>query len=121
MFRRIWMRLRGQSDYSMLSDILASVDNREFFLDVKRSIPLKPDTIRSDAAKVLNYANSQDYAIWSQEAWSEVIVLVHKLKSDDLSGAQADYYRGALASAMKLLEISYKAHRLLQERREAKN
>lgn len=120
MLIKLCKKLWARSNYKMLKEILSSPSNQEYFMDVKRDVPLSPGQIKTDASKVLDYVKTSGYSIWSQEAWSRVIVLVHELKNENLTNEQANFYRGSLSEALNLLEISYKANRTLMENHEAK-
>ncbi len=117
MLKRLLIRLlapslNGQAN-GLLAGILSDADNKETFLGVKRPLALTPnqelERLKGDVEKVIRYSNSQDYAVWVKEAWSDVLRLVDQIADPKTSKDQVDFCRGALSTTLNLIRISYKA------------
>jgi hypothetical protein len=104
-----------QSNAEMLKDILASTGNRETLLGVKNVLPPTEDQITRDAGRVLQYSRSQDYAVFAQEAWAEILMSLDKISSSKASDREIDFYRGRFVAFCDVLRISHRARSVVEE------
>lgn len=103
------MRFWARSNKPTLSDILSSGDNREFLLGVIRQAPPTEEQMKRDTARVIQYSQTEDYAVWAKNAWARVTEHIDHLMDAKTSSDQAAFHRGALAATVTLLRESYKA------------
>lgn len=122
----MWNRIKTiflgtPSPKGTLAEILSDSFNQEFFLGVRRDAPPSPNKMNQDVDRVIQYARTEDYAIWAQEAWSYVLDCVDKLSDPALESWKVDFYRGGLARTIETLRISYKAIYARQDARDISN
>lgn len=99
----------GRKKIEDLASLLSSALAREDFLGMKQLRPPSTKQQLNDVNHVINYAKTDDYQVWAQEAWSQVLNCVDKLTTSTLTNTEVNYYRGALAQTIKLLQVSYQA------------
>lgn len=108
----------GQSNSKFISEILASNENKEIFLGVSRRLIPSKKEIDLDLERAARYSQSDDYAVWAKEAWSNVLDSIDKLCQDNLTDRQVDFYRGILKQTIKMLSVSHRARNLILENSE---
>lgn len=109
MLKALWTKLLATRSNKTLSDILKDPFHREGFLGIRRDLIPTPERIIRDNDKVINYARSEDYAVWANEAWMYVLECIDKLCDSKLEPQEVDFYRGGLSKTIDNLRISYKA------------
>jgi hypothetical protein len=110
MWNRILTKFLGiRSPKNTLAAILSDPFQREGFLGVRRDPAPSPERIIQDNERVIRYARTDEYSVWANEAWANVLNCVDKLIDPNLPAEEVDFYRGSLAARIDDLRISYKA------------
>ncbi len=109
-----WIKSWGTKSPS-LADVLSDPFHREGFLGVRNDAMPSGDKMISDNNRVINYAKSEDYAIFANEIWAKVLNCIDELIKPDIDPTKTDFYRGSLATNIENLRISYKAILLKKE------
>ena len=113
-----WIKSRDR--FKTLSEILNSEEGREILIGEKKLVSLNPSSIKRDAARIVQYAKSEDYAVFLKEAYLDLIDSIDRLTNSKISSSEADFLRGRMSQTLDLMRVSYKAHRVLKEINEAK-
>ncbi len=100
--------------FSILSAILAETNNREELLGMKAPIIPTPEGIKVDAAKILQYTDSNGYKKFAEEAWAKVIQGLDKILDSRTSKDQRDFYCGEVNATLNLLRLSYQAKAIVE-------
>ncbi len=109
MLTKLLARFKFWKTELSLKELLQERSLRESLLGVDRKKPVIDEVTKSDAARIVNYSKSDDYAIYVQELWETVCQLIKTLSDENLKSEDANFYRGMLASTLDCLRISYKA------------
>lgn len=107
-------RLLGLNRLS-LADVLADSRNRDEFLGMKPVTLPTPESIRRDAAKIVNYSEASDYKVFVDEAWGRIISQLDKILDDRSTDEMRRYYCGSVKATLDLLRVSYVARSVLEE------
>jgi hypothetical protein len=100
---------REPDSITVLAELLNKKHNREDLLGGSpRGMPQPSDLLR-DSARILQYANSEDYKTFANEAWARVITELDKILDPRTSIDQIQNARGALRATLDLLRLSYQA------------
>lgn len=97
-----------------LAALLADSRNVETLLGVKAIAMPTPETVKSDAGKLVSYSKSTDYKIFADEAWSRILSHLDVMMDEKASKERVDYHRGACKEALDLLRLSFQARELLR-------
>jgi len=97
-----------------LARLLADARNVETFLGVKAPVMPSPETIKTDAAKLVRYSNADDYKIYADEVWSRVLSHLDVMMDEKATKERVDYHRGACREALDLLRLSYQAREIVK-------
>ncbi len=98
----------------VLARLIKDARLRESFLGVDRTRPETDGKKRMDANRILNYSRSEDYGVYAEEMWREVLSCVKKLTDPGKDTDEMNYYRGRLAATLDALQISYGAFQFLE-------
>jgi hypothetical protein len=109
-----WIKSWGTKSPS-LNEILSDPFHREGFLGVRNDPMPTPEKMIGDNNKVINYARTEDYAVFANELWAKVLNCIDELIKPEQEPSKSDFYRGALAANIENLRISYKAILLKKE------
>jgi hypothetical protein len=115
MFEKL-KRLFRNPQHDFLVEMLSKPKAREDLLGTRTVIPPTDQEMRRDSAKVVNYANSDEYQVWAEEAWFQATELIQKIL-DARSHQERDQHCGALSQTLELLRVSAKAKKFLEQRR----
>lgn len=116
----VWNKLSGlfkKKDKDFLGDLLTNGTLRESLLGVGRVRPMSDDKTKSDAARILNFARSEDYSVYAEELWKTTTFYIKELANVNLKPEEIDFYRGCLSATLDDLKISYRAFRFLESER----
>lgn len=117
---------KPQPQPNLLAEMLRDDTGRRKFLGMDpATLPPTPDQQLQDARSVVNYARSQDYKVWAQDAWAKVVRYVDFLASATtvegngykrpITQNEIDFARGALKATLDLLATSYTAEIAVKE------
>lgn len=95
------------SNFEMLRDLLGSPQVRESVLGVQKASRPTPEELASDVHKAYAHTNSEQYKVWAQRVWAELLPQLDKVLDPRTPVDQLQFYRGAIASSLKLLRVSY--------------
>jgi hypothetical protein len=97
-----------------LAKFLAQPRNAEEFLGVLPVELPTPAKIQADAAKMVKYSHSTDYAIFAKECWARVLAHHDAILDEKTPADRLSYHRGALKATLDLLRLSYQARQTLE-------
>jgi hypothetical protein len=101
-----------------LTSLLFRKDKRNDILGIQDVEPPTKEQLYTDSAKLIRYANSDDYKVWEEETWARALNHLDVILNDLTPPQKIEYHRGALKATLDLLRLSHegrKMHKAIHE------